>query len=154
MGRESDVERRARLERAGTWLRRQREDRGWTGTELARRLGLNQVRISAFERGQYEVDPGIARDIARVLGLTELETWKGLDLPLPAELDADKRSLDRPMTKKEKVDYVNRLFPGLIDEIKVKASGTKTPRSVRRGTNVARSGEVGRPPSQGEEPAV
>lgn len=81
---EGDAEaRRQRLQAAGTWLRAQRETLRWTGSEFARRLGLNQTRVSAYERGQYEVSDEAAERIAEVLGIPLIETRRQLGLWAP-----------------------------------------------------------------------
>jgi transcriptional regulator with XRE-family HTH domain len=80
-------ERQQRLQAAGAWLRNQREIRSWSGSDLARRLGLNQVRVSAYERGQYEVPDAIAEEIASILDLPVIEVRLNLGLWVPAEAD-------------------------------------------------------------------
>jgi len=45
------------------------------------------VRVSAFERGLYGIDASIARDLARLFGLGEMDVWRGMELGLPRELD-------------------------------------------------------------------
>lgn len=82
-------EREQRLRHAGAWLRSQRELRGWSGSDLARMLDVNQVRISAYERGQYEVPSGIAQALARVFELPVLEVRRELGLWVPDENDLE-----------------------------------------------------------------
>src|SRR5690242_16135204 len=90
MARQFTDEERERMARGGEWLRRERKRRGFEhGTDFAEALGLRQVRVSAYERGLYPVPDTVARTIARVLDLSELETWKGLELPLPSEVASD-----------------------------------------------------------------
>lgn len=84
-----DDERQQRLRDAGAWLRTQREARGWTGTDLARRLNINQVRISAYERGQYEVPDSVAAALADVFDLPVLDVRQHLGLWVPSEADLE-----------------------------------------------------------------
>src|SRR5262249_39305242 len=72
---------------AGTWLRNERELRGWSGSDLARRLDVTQVRVSAYERGQYEVPNAVAEGIAKVFELPLIEVRRHLGLWVPAEVD-------------------------------------------------------------------
>lgn len=83
----SAKDRQDRLKAAGAWLRTQREIRGWSGSDLARKLGLNQVRISAYERGQYEVPDSIAEGIAKILDMPVIEVRRNLGLWVPSDLD-------------------------------------------------------------------
>jgi len=146
MGRESVRERKDRLERGGEWLRAQRQARDWTQAEFASRLQLAQSKVSAYESGRYEVDVSIARDIARVLGVTEWEVWRGLQLPLPRELD-DEEAIARALD--------------LLPEVMEKVTGLKpsnrsrgSRRSVDRQRRDVRPGEKRRNPDRGEESAV
>jgi transcriptional regulator with XRE-family HTH domain len=82
-----EEDRQERLRTAGAWLRTQRELRGLTGTELARKLGVNQVRVSAYERGQYEVPHAIAELIAAEFDLPILSVRRELGLWVPSEAD-------------------------------------------------------------------
>src|SRR5918997_3683181 len=84
---EDQQERQERLRRAGTWLRTQREMRGWSGSDLARQLEVNQVRVSAYERGQYEVPNAIAENIAAAFGLPLIEVRRQLGLWVPSDAD-------------------------------------------------------------------
>jgi transcriptional regulator with XRE-family HTH domain len=84
---EDQEERQERLRLAGIWLRTQRELHGWTGSDLARRLDVNQVRISAYERGQYEVPGGIAEQLAAEFGMPLLEARRQLGLWVPSTAD-------------------------------------------------------------------
>jgi transcriptional regulator with XRE-family HTH domain len=74
-----------RLRAAGNWLRAARENRGWSGSDLARRLGVNQVRVSAYERGQYEVPNAVADDIANAFDLPVIEVRRHLGLWVPSD---------------------------------------------------------------------
>ncbi|MFF3251147.1 helix-turn-helix domain-containing protein [Actinacidiphila glaucinigra] len=82
-----DEDRQGRLRTAGAWLRTQRELRGLTGTDLARRLDVNQVRISAYERGQYEVPSAIAEQLAAEFDLPVLTVRRELGLWVPSQAD-------------------------------------------------------------------
>jgi transcriptional regulator with XRE-family HTH domain len=84
---EDQQERQERLRQAGAWLRTQRETRGWSGSDLARQLEVNQVRVSAYERGQYEVPNPIAENIAAAFDLPLLEVRRQLGLWVPSEAD-------------------------------------------------------------------
>ncbi|MFV2195703.1 helix-turn-helix domain-containing protein [Nocardiopsis sp. LOL_012] len=86
---ETKDERQRRLRAAGTWLREQREARGWSGSDLARRLDLNQVRVSAYERGQYEVPNAVAEGIATALDLPVVEVRQQLGLWVPDDADLE-----------------------------------------------------------------
>lgn len=94
-----DTTRAERLQAAGMWLRTQREMRGWSGSDLARKLGINQVRVSAYERGQYEVPNEVADQLAAVLELAVLDVRKHLGLWVPSDTDlADLRYRPDPTT--------------------------------------------------------
>jgi transcriptional regulator with XRE-family HTH domain len=91
VAREEDAdERQERLRSAGSWLRTQRELRGWNGSDLARRLDLNQVRISAYERGQYEVPSNIAEAIAVEFDMPVIEVRRNLGLWVPSDSDLNR----------------------------------------------------------------
>jgi transcriptional regulator with XRE-family HTH domain len=83
MGRESDARREARLARAGAWLKDQRTRSGLSQAALAHKLDVSQSQVSMYEKGRHEVDGELARDLARIFGLSELDVWVGLRLPLP-----------------------------------------------------------------------
>ncbi|WP_322755988.1 helix-turn-helix transcriptional regulator [Frankia sp. Cas3] len=80
-------DRKQRLQDAGVWLRSERETRGWTGSDLARRLNVSQVRVSAYERGQYEVPNTVAESIAAAFELPLIETRRRLGLWVPTDSD-------------------------------------------------------------------
>jgi len=61
--------------------------RGWSGSDLARQLEVNQVRVSAYERGQYEVPNPLAEHIAAVLDLPLIEVRRQLGLWVPSDAD-------------------------------------------------------------------
>lgn len=152
MARETVRERKARLERGGDWLRGQRVQRSWTGVEFARRLGVDQAKLSAYENGRYEVDVSVARDIARVLEVPELEVWRGLQLPLPRELTVDGMSAD------EVISYVRRTFPGELERLtgetgaSPEGAGQQARKPTRRGgraKEITRPDEPGRSASHG-----
>jgi transcriptional regulator with XRE-family HTH domain len=84
---EESEDRQERLRAAGSWLRAQRELRNLSGSDLARRLGVNQVRVSAYERGQYEVPSSVAEGIAAELDLPVLEVRRNLGLWVPGDAD-------------------------------------------------------------------
>lgn len=86
MARRVDQQERARWVRGGRWLFRAREHGGLSQGELADRLGVHQTQVSAYEWGRYGVGADVARRIAQALGLSELDVWLGLELPLPREV--------------------------------------------------------------------
>ena len=74
------------MARGGAWLREERKRRGFDhGTEFADALGIKQVRLSAYERGLYPVPKDVAKRIAKVFGMRELDVWRDLRLDLPAD---------------------------------------------------------------------
>lgn len=85
--------RQERLRTAGNWLRTERENRGLSGSDLARKLDVNQVRISAYERGQYEVPNAVASGVAEAFDMPILEVRRRLGLWVPS--DADLNDLQR-----------------------------------------------------------
>jgi transcriptional regulator with XRE-family HTH domain len=133
-GRETVEERRARLMPGAQWIVKERERRGWSGRELARRLSINQDRISAYERAQDEPPPEVARGLARVFELDEVQVWRCLGKPLPAEFRTDE----------EAIAYVERIMPGFLGRVehrlagenpgpKERHSGSKGPEFTRPG---------------------
>lgn len=99
MARESIEERRARLMPGASWIRAERERRGWSGRELARRMDIAQDRVSAYERAQDEPPASFARRLAEVYDIDEVEVWRCLRLPLPQPFRSDEEliayALDR-----------------------------------------------------------
>jgi len=61
--------------------------RDWSGSDLARKLGVNQVRISAYERGQYEVPDSIAEGLAAAFELPVIEIRRNLGLWVPNDIE-------------------------------------------------------------------
>jgi transcriptional regulator with XRE-family HTH domain len=99
-----DARRQERLRAAGTWLRTQRELRGWSGSDLARQLKINQTRVSAYERGQYEVPNEVAERLAIVLNLPIIDVRRNLGLWVPSETDlADLQYRPDPATLSDDV---------------------------------------------------
>jgi transcriptional regulator with XRE-family HTH domain len=153
MARQFTDEERERMTRGGRWLRQQRKEAGFEhGTEFADVLGIKQVRLSAYERGLYPVPEAVARDIARALRLTEWEVWRGLQLPLPRELDDD-----------EAIRRALKLRPEIMEnvpEIVEKATGRKldekppfNPGSSSSRPTDTRTGEKRRKSDPGKESA-
>lgn len=99
--------RRARLLPGAQWLRREREKREWTGSELARRLGIGQERVSAYERAQDEPPADIARGLADVFGMPEVEVWRCLGKPLPREVVSDEAA----------IAWARERYPGEIERL-------------------------------------
>jgi transcriptional regulator with XRE-family HTH domain len=103
--RESVEARRARLAPGARWLRAERERRDWSGSELARRTGIRQERISAYERAQDEPPADVVRSLAKVFEMTELEVWRNLRKPFPAVTDEDV------------IAEVRRRWPSAIEDV-------------------------------------
>jgi len=150
MGRETLDERHDRIRRAGRWLRQERDSRGWTQADLAERLpGVSQHAVSAFERGAYEVEAGVARDIARVFALPEYDVWRGLEIPLPAELATRRKAIAwalEVMTDKQAEDLLDRMLPQLRAKLRgAKAAADRDRRSgvTRPGSNPPRASSGG-----------
>lgn len=78
----------ARKRAAGQWLRGQREQRGWTGQQLADLVGVTRMQISSYERGRDRVSDERAEDIARALSMNIIDVRRGLGLWLPDGLEA------------------------------------------------------------------
>jgi transcriptional regulator with XRE-family HTH domain len=89
-------ERQQRRQAAGAWLKTQREARSWSGSDLARRSGVPQTRVSSYERGAYEVSDDAAELLATALEIPLLETRRqlGLWVPAPADLNGYARYVD------------------------------------------------------------
>src|SRR5438876_636165 len=49
----------------GTWLREQREQKGWTQEQAAARLGVSQTYLSLLENGRRPVSQRLARKLER-----------------------------------------------------------------------------------------
>jgi transcriptional regulator with XRE-family HTH domain len=126
------------------WIVKERERRGWSGRELARRLSINQDRISAYERAQDEPPPEVARGLARVFELDEVQVWRCLGKPLPAEFRTDE----------EAIAYVERTYPGLIDRVLGHNPGPKQRHSGSKGPDVTRPGDPPKSESQARTNAV
>jgi DNA-binding XRE family transcriptional regulator len=154
MGRETSDDRHDRLRRAGRWLRERRDAAGMTQTDLADRLpGVTQHAVSAFERGAYEVEAGIARDIARVFELPEYEAWRGLEIPLPAEVASRRRLISYAFSLMNNKDAED-LFDLLAPQLRAKLRGGKAGGAQVKPTRVTRPGGSPALGSQGEESAV
>ena len=82
-------DRKDRLVSAGDWLRSKREERGWSGTAFAQHLGIGQVRVSSYERGQYEVPEELTKKIAEVLDIPLMEVRQQLGFWVPADADLE-----------------------------------------------------------------
>lgn len=137
MARESIEERRARLAPGAAWLTAQRESRGLSGRELARRLGINADRIFAYERAQDEPKKDFVVMLAAEYGMSQVEVWRGLAKDLPDEFETDE-ALDAYYEQK----YPD-VFAGVEKRtgIKVTGSGDKQrPARVRRNP-LTRKGE-------------
>lgn len=58
--------------RFGEWVTEQRERRGWSQNELARRMGISSGRLSMILTEQRGFKDDFCRDLARALGLPEI----------------------------------------------------------------------------------
>jgi transcriptional regulator with XRE-family HTH domain len=105
--RESIDQRRARLLPGAQWIRAQREQQGWSGRELARRLEISQDRVSAYERAQDEPGPDFVTALAGLLQLSELEVWRHLGKPLPREVVSDEAA----------IAWARERYPGEIERL-------------------------------------
>lgn len=133
VARETIEERRARLTPGALWIRAQREERGWSGRELARRMDIPQDRISAYERAQDEPPTEFARGLAKVFELSELEVWEALRKPLPRDVDISGWS------KEEVIAYVERRFPGELERLRRER---EAPTPTQPGSNPEASGDT------------
>lgn len=139
MARESIEERRARLAPGAAWLTAQRESRGLSGRELARRLGINPDRIFAYERAQDEPGKDFVAMLAKEYGMTQVDVWRGLQKALPDEFLTDE-ALD---------DYYEAKYPDVFagverrTGVKVTGSGGKHRRAGVRRKGITRKGESG-----------
>jgi hypothetical protein len=93
-----------------------------------------QERLSAYERAQDEPPSDVARGLAREFGLPEVQVWRCLGKPLPAEFRTDE----------EAIAYVERIMPGFLGRVehrlagenpgpKERHSGSKGPEFTRPG---------------------
>jgi transcriptional regulator with XRE-family HTH domain len=151
--RETMEERRARLLPGATWLRTQREQRQWSQSELASRLGTTQDRVSAYERAQDEPPAQFARDVAREFGLDEYNVWRSLCLPLPAEVASRRRLISYAFSLMNDKDAED-LYEQVIAYVRTRRSGGKAGGAQVKPTRVTRPGGSPSLGSQGEESAV
>ena len=142
MARESIEERRARLAPGAQWLAAQRESRGLSGRELARRLGINPDRIFAYERAQDEPKKDFVVMLAKEYGMSQVDVWRGLAKDLPDEFATDE-ALD---------DYYEAKYPDVFAGVEkrtgVKVTGTgdkDRPARVRRNRGTRKGESRGRP---------
>ena len=156
MARESIEQRRARLAPGAAWLTAERERRGLSGRELARRLGINADRIFAYERAQDEPGKDFVELLAAEYRLTQVEVWRGLGKPLPAEFETDKEAIAWAVD-----NYRDVLEDVLGPEVVEKIAGSKRPppaglrrQSGDRRPRVTRPGGKPRDASRGEESAI
>lgn len=73
---------------SGRELRTGREQRGWTQTYTAKRLGVSQPYLALLEGGQRNVPPRLAHSAVRVLNLSPTFLPVRLQAP-PSRVDAD-----------------------------------------------------------------
>jgi DNA-binding XRE family transcriptional regulator len=74
MARESYEMKLSRVNR----LAKKREERGFSQSDLARKLGLKTIEIVRIEKGQ-EVSGGLAKEICRALRTRFTEVWVNFD---------------------------------------------------------------------------
>jgi transcriptional regulator with XRE-family HTH domain len=117
-------ERRARLQPGADWLRAERERRSWSQRELAERITgagfeVKQDRISVYENAQDEPRPefreAYGRALAAVLGINEVEAYKGLGWPMPSE--------------EALADYYQTKYPGVFKRV-AELTGENTDRDA------------------------
>jgi transcriptional regulator with XRE-family HTH domain len=154
MGRETSDERHDRLRRAGRWLKERREGAGLTQQDLADRLpGISQHAVSAYERGAYEIEAGVARDIAVAFKITEYDTWRGLEIPLPAELSTRRKAIAwalKVMTDEQAAD----LWEQIATQLRARVRGAKAAADRDRHKRVTRPGSNPPTASSGECSAI
>jgi transcriptional regulator with XRE-family HTH domain len=144
MARESIEQRRARLAPGAAWLTAERERRGLSGRELARRLGINADRIFAYERSQDEPGKDFISMLAAEYGMTEVDVWRGLGKALPAEFETDE-ALD---------DYYESKYPDVFKGVerrtgaKVTSHGGKQQHTRDRRRGITRRSDSPDKPSQ------
>jgi transcriptional regulator with XRE-family HTH domain len=154
MAKESIEERMARLAPGARWLCAQRERRGWSGRELARRAGVGQDRISAYENAQDRPSEAFARKLAEVLGLPETEVWRGLQLPLPADYPTPQRTNEELLAEVLRRDAADGQFRrALRNQLRSQGASGAT-RPVAKDNPVTPPGDSEVKPSQPEDPAV
>jgi len=144
MARESIQERRARLAPGARWLTAQRESRGLSGRELARRLGINADRIFAYERAQDEPGKDFIAMLAAEYGMSQVDVWRGLAKPLPDEFESDEAL----------ADYWQDRAPGIFKRVAELTGEDTEPRDETPGPG-DRHARVTRKPvarKSGEEP--
>lgn len=102
---------RERLEAAGRWLRRTREQRGYaTLGEFARALGVDPSLISRYERGVSEISDERAEQIAKILRIDLLEVRRSLGLWVPDDSTAGEATGPEPATRDELIARANELM--------------------------------------------
>lgn len=77
------LDRRVRLETAGRWLRERRRQKYPVAAAFARAIGVDGSQVSNYERGVHEVPAERVPVIAQVLGMDELDVWRGLQRQMP-----------------------------------------------------------------------
>ena len=75
-----------------TWLRRRREDRGWTQEQLAHRAGLSRNQVQNLENNRNNNNTGVGRSSANPSLDTLLALEDAFELPL-GELLVEVRTL-------------------------------------------------------------
>ena len=82
-------EQRADLIRGGRWLREQRRKRGFSSAAaFGREVGASKEVVSAWELGRFAIPDNRAEAIAETLGVSVLETRRGLGMWVPPGDDA------------------------------------------------------------------
>jgi transcriptional regulator with XRE-family HTH domain len=79
----------------GAWIKAQREARGWSQTELARRIGVKQNAVSQWEAGDRQPTQGaLLVKLAHVFGTTVEEMMAGLSSGGPSPRAAQLAELE------------------------------------------------------------
>lgn len=102
---------RAERNDAARWLRAQRERRRLTVRKLAELMDVDPSRITAYEHGA-PVPIERVPALAGAFGLLEVAVWRGLGLPLPADLLDDMSATHPTLTP----DDLAELLLDLSDE--------------------------------------
>lgn len=100
------------------------ESKGITQRDLAKRVGLSEVSVSRYVRGDRRPDTDMLREISLVTGIAT-DWLLGIDDMKPIALTyADVKAIKKPMLLWQEDRYTKRLFPvECLGIHKVKLSG-------------------------------
>jgi len=90
-------------ERAGRWLREQREDRNISVRALAEKLGVSPQAVYQWQDGARPVSPEKANGVAEMFGLRPTDVWANLCLTLPADVDPVQMDRDADVKSAERM---------------------------------------------------